>query len=107
LIRKGGKLEELPPTGPLAAVFPGAEYAERAVRMEPGELLVCFTDGVTEAYAGGGELFGEDKFMKLLSGISSEPVEKICSLISGAVLEYSAGELKDDVTVLALRRNSL
>ncbi len=105
LIRKNGKLEELAPTGPLAAVFPGAEYAERTVRMEPGDLLVCFTDGVTEAYADGGELFGEDKFVKLLSCISSEPAEEICSLISGEVLTYSAGDLKDDVTILALRRN--
>ena len=105
LIRKNGKMEELEPTGPLAAVFPDAKYTERTVYFEPDDLLVCFTDGVTEAYAADGELFGEDKLMKLLSGISTEPVGKICSLISEEVLKYSAGELKDDVTLLALRRN--
>ena len=105
LIRKNGKMEELEPTGPLAAVFPDAEYAERTVRLEPGDLLVCFTDGVTEAYSDGGGLFGEDRFMKLLSGISSEPAGKICSLISDEVLKYSSGDLKDDVTLVVLRRN--
>lgn len=104
LIRKSGKMEELEPTGPLAAVFPDAKYAERTVCLEPDDLLVCFTDGVTEAHVVGGELFGEDRFMKLLSAISSEPVEKICSLIADEVLKYSAGELKDDVTLLVLRR---
>ncbi len=105
LIRKNGKMEELYPTGPLAAVFPDARYAERTVRLEPDDTLVCFTDGVTEANAGGGELFGEDRFVKLLSGLSLESVEKICSLISEEVLNYSAGDLKDDVTLLVLRRN--
>lgn len=105
LIRKNGKMEELEPTGPLAAVFPDAKYVERNVRLEPDELLVCFTDGVTEAHVAGGELLGEDRFMKLLLGISSEPVEKICSIISDEVLKYSAGELKDDVTLLVLRRS--
>jgi sigma-B regulation protein RsbU (phosphoserine phosphatase) len=105
LIRKNGKMGELEPTGPLLAAFPDAKYAERTVCLEADDLLVCFTDGVTEANAAGGELFGEDRFMKLLSGISSEPVGRICSLISDEVLKYSAGELKDDVTLLVLRRN--
>jgi sigma-B regulation protein RsbU (phosphoserine phosphatase) len=104
LIRKNGEMEELEPTGPLAAVFPDAKYAERTVCLEPCDMLVCFTDGVTEAYADGGELFGDGRFVKLLSGIFSEPVEEICSLISDEVLKYSAGELKDDVTLLVLRR---
>jgi sigma-B regulation protein RsbU (phosphoserine phosphatase) len=98
-------MEELTPTGPLAGALPDAKYTERTACLEPDDLLVCFTDGVTEACVAGGELYGEGRFMKLLSGISSEPVEKICSAISEEVLNYSAGELQDDVTLLALRRN--
>jgi sigma-B regulation protein RsbU (phosphoserine phosphatase) len=105
LIRKNGRMEELTPTGPLAGVLPDAKYTERTACLEPDDLLVCFTDGVTEACVAGGELYGEGRFMKLLSGISSDPVEKICSAISEEVLNYSAGELQDDVTLLALRRN--
>ncbi len=104
LIRKDGKMEELEPTGPLAAVFPEANYEERNVLMQPDDTLVCFTDGVTEAYAGNGELFGEDRFIKLLSGIYSEDVTKIDSRISDEILKYSAGDLKDDVTLLVLRK---
>jgi sigma-B regulation protein RsbU (phosphoserine phosphatase) len=80
--------------------LPDAKYTERIICLEPGDVLVCFTDGVTEAYSAGGELFGEDKFMELLSGVSSEPVGKICSLISEEVLKYSTRNLKDDVTLL-------
>ncbi|MFZ2657540.1 MAG: SpoIIE family protein phosphatase, partial [Victivallales bacterium] len=105
LIRKDGKMEEFEPTGPLAAVFPEASYTEKTIRIQPDDTLVCFTDGVTESYAGKGELFGEDRLMKLLSEIHAEPVEMICNRISGDVLKYSGGDLKDDVTLLVLRKN--
>ncbi|HCE44757.1 MAG TPA: hypothetical protein DET40_14540 [Lentisphaeria bacterium] len=107
LIRKDGKMEELEPTGPLAAVFPEAIYTEKNVCLQPDDTLVCFTDGVTEAYTGGGELFGEDGFTKLLSVIYTEDVDKINSRISEEILKYSSGDLKDDVTLLVLRRKSV
>ncbi|HBC88605.1 MAG TPA: hypothetical protein DCZ94_16785 [Lentisphaeria bacterium] len=106
LIRRDGKMEELGPTGPLAAVFPEAGYTERTVRLQPDDTLVCFTDGVTEAYSDEGELFGEDRFTKLLSGIYSDEVEKVNSRISDEVMKYSANDLKDDVTLLVLRRKT-
>jgi sigma-B regulation protein RsbU (phosphoserine phosphatase) len=107
LIRKNGKMEEIESTGPLAAAFPDAIYTERTVCINPDDTLVCFTDGVTEAYTGNGELYGEDRFMKLLSGVYSEDVEKINTRISDEVMKYSNGDLKDDVTLLTLRRKTV
>ncbi len=106
LFRKDGKMEELVPTGPLAAVFPGTDYSEANITLQPGDTLVCFTDGVTEAYPVGGELYGEERFTRLLSGIWSEDVEILDNKVSDEIRKYSDADLKDDVTLLTLRRNS-
>jgi len=105
LFRRDGKMEELGTTGPLAAVFPDASYTEMTTRLQTGDTLICYTDGVTEAYVGGGELYGDERFTRLLSGIHSENVGKIDAEISEAVTAYSSGDLKDDVTLLTLRKN--
>ena len=67
--------------------------------------MVAFTDGVTEAHTGAGELFGEQRFEDLLRRVAAEPGEKINRTVLRTVLDWSQQALADDVTLLSLRRN--
>lgn len=104
VVRATGPLETLDPTGPLVAPFPDAVFRDALCRLEPGDLLVLFTDGVTESGVRGGELFGETRLEQLLQSSPATPVDDVCRNVIRAASEFSGGDLADDVTVLALRR---
>lgn len=105
IIRKEGAVVGLgPPTGPIVGVWEEAHFEEGRVCLAPGDALVAFTDGVTEAADAQGVLFGEQRLENLLSALRDEPVEEICRRIVEEVDQYRQGKDQDDVTVLVLRR---
>ncbi len=104
VIRANGRAENLEPTGPVLAVLPDARYDNGAVSLNPGDLLALYTDGVTEARPGDGELFGEARLEHLLIDIASQPLKIICDRIVHDVDEYRRHEPQDDVTLLVLKR---
>jgi sigma-B regulation protein RsbU (phosphoserine phosphatase) len=106
LVRKTGRLDVLDPTGPLVAPYPDATFHDAQCRLDPDDLLVLFTDGVTEAGPAGGELFGEERLEALLRSSSSSPVADVCQRIIRAASDFTCGDLPDDATVLVLRRSS-
>jgi sigma-B regulation protein RsbU (phosphoserine phosphatase) len=106
LVRKTGRLDVLDPTGPLVAPYPDATFHNAQCRLDPDDLLVLFTDGVTEAGPAGGELFGEERLERLLRSSSSIPVADVCQRIIRAASDFTCGDLPDDATVLVLRRSS-
>lgn len=103
VLRSGGGLDTLKPTGPILSVLDDAQYTNDRTVVHPGDALVLFTDGVTEAERND-ELYGEPRFEKLLLSIAQHPVGQICQEVIDAVVEYGGSELRDDVTILALRR---
>ena len=106
VVRKDGCLERLPATGPLVAAFDDIFYEERSVLLESGDLLVTYTDGVTESHsARDNVLYGTERLEQLLVEIREESVESICTSISRAADEFADHESYDDVTLLVLRRN--
>jgi phosphoserine phosphatase RsbU/P len=104
LVRNTGRFDTLEPTGPLVAPFPDAEFLNAECRLAPGELLLLYTDGITEAHPADGPLFGEDRLKQLLQSVATKPAAEACQSIIQAATDYSRGELCDDATVLALRR---
>jgi phosphoserine phosphatase RsbU/P len=74
------------------------------LELKPGDCLVLFTDGITEAMNAKDEEFGEDRLMNLLRhtpGSADEYRERIMS----AVTQFSSGNFHDDATVLVLTVN--
>ena len=59
LVRSGGEVEEVGCSGKVLGVFPDAELRDTSLRLMPGEALVLYTDGVTEARSPDGDFFGE------------------------------------------------
>jgi sigma-B regulation protein RsbU (phosphoserine phosphatase) len=104
VVREDGRLETLDPTGPLVGPFADAVFGERRCRLEPRDLLVFFTDGVTEAASPSGEYFGEPRLEAILRSHAAKSATQVCEAIREAVQDFTAGDLSDDVTILVLER---
>jgi len=95
----------LPPSGPALGLFPGLPFGVNQASLAPGETLLAWTDGVTEAQTvGTSELFGEDPALELAGRHTGTAAELLDGLLA-AVDAYAAGaEQADDITLLAVRR---
>ncbi len=104
VVREDGRLEWLDPTGPLVAPFPEATFRAEHCRLDPHDLAVFYTDGVTEAVSPAGELYGEARLESLLSQLRTRPPRAVCEGILETVDGFVQGDLPDDATVLVLGR---
>ena len=97
----GGTKSRLSPTGPAVGMMPDMPFEVRETRLEAGEGLLAFTDGVTDARGASG-LYGEGRLLALLG----QPVASAAALldaIEAGVLAHAAGaEQADDITLLAV-----
>jgi phosphoserine phosphatase RsbU/P len=74
-------------------------------RMEVGEVLVLYTDGVTEAMDGAQALYGTDRLTAILAASSADDARGVIEVVTGDVRAFAAGaEQADDIALLALRR---
>ncbi len=106
LLRKGGELQELEPTGMALAVIeePVLEVAE--VTLEHGDLLAIFSDGIPEATVDGSSFLGTGPVKEVLKAHAGEELPKIRQALVSTVEQYLAGHpASDDVTLLLLRRS--
>jgi sigma-B regulation protein RsbU (phosphoserine phosphatase) len=104
LIRAGEALR-LQTNGMVVGAFPFAEYGESEIELKPGDLLVCFTDGITEADNEYDEMFGEERLVELLLKNSWREPAGIIDTVLGAVRQWStAPEPHDDMTILIVRK---
>jgi serine phosphatase RsbU (regulator of sigma subunit) len=106
LVRAGGAVASLgEATGTILGVFPDAAFDDGRASLAPDDVLVAYTDGVTEAADAEGVMFGDERLEKLLSEIHAEPVEAIRRRILEEITAYRQGQDQDDVTVLVLKRS--
>lgn len=97
---EGRRFERLAATGPLLGGVPGARYGTRETAVGPGDLLLTYTDGVTEARRGR-RLFGEGRLRRVMLH-SATATEAIDGLLE-AVSTFSTGAMRDDAAALAVR----
>ncbi|MCK4303953.1 MAG: SpoIIE family protein phosphatase, partial [Candidatus Eisenbacteria sp.] len=84
LVRADGSHSELNPVGPILGVFPGLEFAEQSVAMVPGDLLVAFTDGVSEAMNEDDDEFGEERIVEAIAPHHEESPARLLEVIEEA-----------------------
>jgi sigma-B regulation protein RsbU (phosphoserine phosphatase) len=91
-------------SGPIVGIMEGFSYDTYTGRLAPGESLVLYTDGVTEAQDKDGGFFGDNRLEELLAAHGVEPAQQLVASVHAAVQEFAAGVPQaDDITVLALR----
>jgi serine phosphatase RsbU (regulator of sigma subunit) len=94
-----GRMELLGPTGPLLGAIATAEYEERACDLGEGDLVVLYTDGVTEARRGN-KFFGEERLRESLTEDGSP--QNVADRVLGDVRRFVRGDIRDDVAVLSV-----
>ena len=105
ILIRGEEVIRLETNGMVVGAFPFSEYDESRIHLEPGDLLVCFTDGITEPENEYGEMFGEDRLTELLLKHSWRKPGEIVETILEAVGQWTLQpELHDDMTLLIARR---
>jgi putative ABC transport system permease protein len=98
------EIEELSTGGTVLGLFPQASYEEATIELHPGDVLVVFTDGVTEALNPNEEEFGEDRLKQLLRQVIHLPVNEITSRISEGLKNWiQEAEQYDDLTFLVMK----
>jgi phosphoserine phosphatase RsbU/P len=105
LLVRDGVPTRLDVNGTVVGAFPFSNYGESRVDMKSGDLLMCFTDGVTEPENEYGEMFGEDRLVELVAKNSHKSEEQIVEMVIASVRDWTASEeLQDDMTMLLARR---
>ena len=99
LRRRDGALERLGEGGPVLGVLAGAAYTAGAVELRPGDCLVLYTDGISEAFNPEGEEFGEERLILPLKG-PGDSAEDRRQRIMAAVTEFCGGNFHDDATMM-------
>jgi serine phosphatase RsbU (regulator of sigma subunit) len=90
-------------TGPLLMLDPEATYYSRDIELERGDLLLAYTDGLSEARSSDG-MFGEERIMATFRRDPTAPADSVCKSLLEAAEDFSSGPLTDDVAILAIRK---
>jgi sigma-B regulation protein RsbU (phosphoserine phosphatase) len=105
LLVRQGSVERLDVNGMVVGAFPVSLYTESRVALRAGDLLVFFTDGVSEPENAYGEMFGEERLAELVCRHVHLNEDQIVDAVWKGVREWSGdGELADDMTLLLARR---
>lgn len=99
--RCAGGLDRLEAAGPILGAFGDAAFEERTVALDPGDAIVLYTDGVTEARDEGHGFFGEERLIDCLAGACGRPANEILRAIVDGVRSFRGpAEPFDDLTLL-------
>ncbi|MBN1146194.1 MAG: SpoIIE family protein phosphatase [Anaerolineales bacterium] len=106
-LRSGGEIEELGARGIVLGLFAKLDLQQRQLRLAPGDSLVFYTDGITEATNAEGEPFGDQRLQKALEACRADSAQEITDALVGAVSQFVGGaEQSDDLTLFVVRRSA-
>jgi phosphoserine phosphatase RsbU/P len=105
ILRADGILERLEVRGMVMGVDPNAKFEQARTHLEPGDLLVIYSDGVTEAMSPADEVFDVDRLVAALAKNRVKPSAAIVEATHAAIGEWAAGSPPaDDLTLIVARR---
>ena len=103
--RSDGSIDEIHSSGFPLGMMPVASYTEHESRLEPGDLLLLYTDGLTEAEDPDEEEFGVERVSEVVSKLERPSAEAACKALFEAVEIHTCGQpLHDDATLLVVER---
>ncbi len=100
-----GEEEWLRTEGMVLGVLEGIHLGERIVALELGDVLVFYTDGVTEAFSPGGDIYGEGRLQAAIEAAADTPAQAMLEAICASVSDFVGDNPpSDDLTLMVLRR---
>ncbi len=104
LLRSDGTTELLEAGGLILGILKNQSYRQKSVEFHPNDVLVLYTDGITEALNDREEEFGEDRLMRVIRKNRSSRAEELAATILAEVERFSGGkEQSDDITLLIVK----
>jgi serine phosphatase RsbU (regulator of sigma subunit) len=104
LMRANGSVFELAPTGMPVGMLEVARWQDAALQLEPGDLLVLYTDGVSEAMNAQREMYGAERLVETLRTRFALPVQELIEAVRADIAAFTGGApQRDDLTLLILR----
>lgn len=97
------EIEQLDSTCTVLGLFEDWHCVVAEVQLSPGDTVVLYTDGVTEASRADGEEFGARRLLEVLKAHHHLPVQSLLQEIVAAVQQFSSGEQQDDITLVVAR----
>ena len=104
IIDDNGIRETLSTTGPAPGIIPGADFKTGNARLEPGDILIGYTDGVTEALSPNQVLYSKEKFRSLLTPCPASAIELIDRIKTDLFVHIDNAPQFDDITMIAVHR---
>ncbi len=105
ILSPDGRVARLHRGGALVGIEPGSAYSEGVVKLKDGDLLVIYTDGCIDQENAEGEPFGEDRLIEFFRHTSALSVDTMIERLFATIIAFGQRNLKDDMTVVLLRRN--
>jgi sigma-B regulation protein RsbU (phosphoserine phosphatase) len=102
LVRASGAIVPLDPGGTVMGVFPDTTYREDSVSLSPGDRLVLYTDGITEALSPGGAEYGDDGLASAIRSHAGLGAAALTDALFDDVLAFAGGSLGDDATLISV-----
>ena len=105
VVRADGRVDQLAPTGLVLGVSSDWTYTTGTTTFHPGDRLICYTDGMTEARSGADEEFGEERLAQMAVGSRDQSVEALADALIAAVTAWTSGPAQDDATLIVVARS--
>jgi sigma-B regulation protein RsbU (phosphoserine phosphatase) len=104
LIVRGEQVIRIEASGPVVGLLPRAQYTEQRIELKPGDLLLLYTDGISEAMTAREEEWGEERMISAARVAADGPAAQILESIMQAADRFTAGAPQhDDMTLLVLK----
>lgn len=105
ILLRGAEARRLDVNGMVVGVFPHAQYDSSRIRLESGDILLLYTDGITEPENEYGEMFGEERLIETVRRVAARPNEEILKEVFDAVRSWTySPESADDMTMMIVRK---
>ena len=104
LINSEGVKQKVDPTGPAVGLWPNTPYDIGQIKMEPGDMLIGYTDGVTEARSPTDEIFTRGRLRSLIEQPFTTATEMLERVKTSLFTFIDIAPRSDDVTMLAVER---
>ncbi|HWB16401.1 MAG TPA: SpoIIE family protein phosphatase [Vicinamibacterales bacterium] len=105
LVRADGRVDRFDRTGLVLGVTADWAYTSGTTTIDPGDRLVFFTDGITEATSSSDEEFGDERLVDTIRRHRAEPADALARTLSDVVSTWTGGTFQDDATLIVLARD--
>jgi sigma-B regulation protein RsbU (phosphoserine phosphatase) len=105
LVRDNGQCIRLEAGGTVLGAFPDAPFAQDEIQLQPGDRLLLFTDGLTEATDDSGEQFGEQRLIELLRELRGDCAEDLKDRMLNSAAQFCGNNFRDDAALMVIGVN--